>query len=35
MMGERLMTQESLFYQFRLEDHVPADNILRANRPFR
>ena len=22
MMGERLVTQESLFYEFRLEDHV-------------
>jgi transposase len=30
MMGDRLSTQESLFYQFRLEDHIPADNALRA-----
>ena len=28
MMG-RLATQEQLFYQFRLEDHVPADHLLR------
>ena len=30
MMGDRLVTQESLFYQFRLDDHVPADHMLRA-----
>lgn len=30
MMGDRLMMQESLFYQFRLDDHVPADHMLRA-----
>src|ERR1700756_227824 len=30
MIGERLVMQESLFYHFRVEDHVPADNILRA-----
>ena len=30
MMGERMVMQESLFYQFRLEDHVPADHQLRA-----
>ena len=29
MIGERLVMQESLFYHFRVEDHVPADNILR------
>ena len=29
MMGERAVMQESLFYQFRLEDHVPADHLLR------
>jgi transposase len=29
MMGERVVMQESLFYQFRLEDHVPADHLLR------
>ena len=28
MMG-RLAAQEQLFYQFRLEDHVPADHLLR------
>jgi transposase len=30
MMGDRLLMQESLFYQFRLDDHVPADHMLRA-----
>ncbi len=30
MMGERLVMQESLFYQFRLNDHVPDDHMLRA-----
>ncbi len=30
MMGDRLVTQESLFYQFRLDDHIAADRILRA-----
>ncbi|MGB7037468.1 MAG: IS1182 family transposase [Xanthobacteraceae bacterium] len=30
MMGDRLVVQESLFYQFRLDDHVPADHMLRA-----
>jgi hypothetical protein len=30
MMGDRLVMQESLFYQFRLDDHVPGDHILRA-----
>ena len=29
MMGERLVMQESLFYEFRLEDHVPCDHLLR------
>ena len=29
MMGERLVIQESLFYEFRLEDHVPCDHLLR------
>jgi len=29
-MGDRLVTQESLFYQFRLDDHIPADHMLRA-----
>src|SRR5471030_134866 len=30
MMGDRLIRQESLFYQFRLDDHIPADHMLRA-----
>ena len=30
MMGDRLMMQESLFYQFRLDDHVPAYHMLRV-----
>ena len=30
MMGERLVMQESLFYAFRLEDHVPSDHLLRG-----
>jgi transposase len=30
MMGERLVMQESLFYAFRLEDHVPSDHRLRS-----
>ena len=30
MLGDRLVIQESLFYQFRLDDHVPADYLLRA-----
>jgi len=30
MMGDRLVIQESLFYQFRLDDQVPADHMLRA-----
>ena len=29
MMGDRLVMQESLFYQFRLDDHVPGDHMLR------
>lgn len=29
MMGERLVMQESLFYEFRLEDHVPCYHLLR------
>jgi transposase len=34
MMGERLVMQESLFYEFRLEDHVPSDHLLRRVDPF-
>ena len=30
MMGARVVMQESLFYRFRLEDHVPADHLLRT-----
>jgi transposase len=29
MMGERMAMQDSLFYEFRLEEHVPADHQLR------
>lgn len=29
MMGERLCGQERLFYEFRLEDRVPAEHLLR------
>ena len=30
MMGERMVTQEALFYSFSLERHVPADHLLRS-----
>src|ERR687897_539802 len=30
MMGERMVMQDSLFYEFRLEQHGPADHQLRA-----
>ena len=30
MMGERTVMQGSLFYGFSLEDHVPADHLLRS-----
>src|SRR3954470_61512 len=30
MMGDRLVMEESLFYQFRLNDHVPDNHMLRA-----
>ena len=30
MMGERAVRQESLFYGFDLDDHVPADHLLRS-----
>src|SRR5499425_1186757 len=30
MMGERQVDQGSLFYEFSLERHVPADHLLRA-----
>ncbi len=30
MMGERTVMQEALFYGFSLEQHVPADHLLRS-----
>ena len=30
MMGERAVRQEALFYGFNLDDHVPADHLLRS-----
>ncbi|NQV95468.1 MAG: transposase [Sphingomonadales bacterium] len=30
MMGERQVNQEAFFYNFSLEDHVPADHLLRS-----
>ena len=30
MMGERTVRQEALLIGFSLEDHVPADHLLRA-----
>lgn len=30
MMGERTVMQETLFYSFRIEDHVPDDHLLRS-----
>jgi transposase len=30
MMGERAVMQEALFYGFNLEQHVPADHLLRS-----
>ena len=30
MMGERRVSQGSLFYRFSLEQHVPADHLLRS-----
>ena len=30
MMGQRTVMQEELFYGFSLEQHVPADHLLRA-----
>lgn len=29
MMGERRALRGSLFYEFRLEEHVPSDHLLR------
>ena len=30
MMGERTVMQEALFYSFSVENHVPADHLLRS-----
>jgi transposase len=30
MMGDRTVMQEALFYSFSIEDHVPADHLLRS-----
>ena len=30
MMGERAVRQKALFYGFNLDDHVPADHLLRS-----
>jgi hypothetical protein len=30
MIGERQLPQGSLIYEFRLEEHVPADHLVRA-----
>jgi hypothetical protein len=30
MMGPRQVAQEALFYEFSLENHVPADHLLCA-----
>ena len=30
MMGERTVMQEALFYGFSLDQHVPADHLLRS-----
>ncbi len=30
MMGSRQIDQGALFYEFSLEDHVPADHMLRS-----
>ena len=30
MMGPRQEAQGALFYEFRLDDHVPADHLLRS-----
>ena len=33
MMGERRVRQEALVYGFSLEEHVPADHLLRSIAP--
>jgi len=30
MMGERRVRQDALFYEFPLEEHVPAEHLLRS-----
>jgi len=30
MMGERLVMQQALFFEFNLERHVPADHLLQS-----
>jgi len=30
MMGERRVSQAALFYEFSLEEHIPADHLLRS-----
>ncbi len=30
MMGDRQVMQESLFYEFSIERHVPEDHLLRV-----
>jgi len=30
MMGERAIRQEAFFYGFDLDDHLPADHLLRS-----
>ena len=32
MMGSRQGAQDALFYEFSLEDHVPADHLIRSER---
>jgi transposase len=34
MMGDRLVMQESLFYEFYLDDFAPSDHMLRAIERF-
>ena len=35
MMGRRSNNQASLFYEFRLEDRIPKDHLLRRMNLFR
>ena len=34
MMGERAIRQEVLFFGFNLDEHVPADHLLRSINRF-